>query len=65
MRAALWVFHEKRGHERTEHVKPEAWTSATHVSVSENLQYLYCAVCKFITPVMAMKMIDVQFEVIF
>jgi hypothetical protein len=27
-----------------EYVKPEAWTAATSVSVSENLQYLYCAI---------------------
>ena len=31
-------------HGRTENVKPEAWTAATPASVSENLQYLYCAV---------------------
>jgi hypothetical protein len=28
----------------TEYVKPEPWTAATTVSVSVNLQYLYCAV---------------------
>jgi len=47
MPVALWVFHEKRGDmgkQNTLHVKPEAWAAATHVSASENLQCVYCAV---------------------
>jgi hypothetical protein len=44
---ALWVFHEIRGalgKRNTKYVKPEEWAAATRVSVSENLQCVYCDV---------------------
>jgi len=54
MRVALWVrgcftwvvgvSWETWIHGWTEYVKPEPWIAATPVSVSENLQFLYCAV---------------------
>jgi hypothetical protein len=44
---ALWVISWKTWrYGWTEYVKPEAWTTATPVSVSGNLQYLYCAVAQ-------------------
>jgi hypothetical protein len=43
------MFHEKRGDRGKRnmlHVEPEAWAAATHVSVSGNLQCIYCAIAR-------------------